>query len=214
MKKIILTVVTSLTIFLSFLTLEVTAPEINAKELIIEEIKYEEIEDENITNELSEEELLAKECEEKSRLVETIEDNKEKLIAYKLLIEEYEDFLEPPLQIYDIYSEEELNAIFSTVETEVYGCDFEEKCNIASVIFNRLESGKWGNTLQEVCYFPNQFSHWRTEISNDTILACEYVFMFGDTAQGCLFFQSSGYMDTFCRAEYVFQDNAIHYFYR
>ena len=155
-----------------------------------------------------------KEYEEKLEYIENIVDKKEKLIEYQKLICEYRYFIEFPIQIYDLYSEEELYAIFSTVETEVHECGFNEKCNIASVIFNRLESKKWGDTLQEVCYSKNQFSNWRTVISEDTVLACEYVFFFGDTAQGCLYFQSSGYSKYFCGAEYVFQDNAIHYFYR
>lgn len=162
----------------------------------------------------SEDEIIANYCLERSREICAMEDNYEKLLCYKELIDEYSWFIEPPLQIWDIYSESELTAMFRTVETEVYGCDFDAKCNIASVIFNRLQSGKWGNTLEDVCYAENQFANWRTEISEDTILACEYVFMFGDTADGCLFFQSACYMDSFCGAEYVFQDAAVHYFYK
>lgn len=213
MKKIFLSLIISGTIFLTFFTVEINAPELDAQELIIDQNIIDETDKDDII-ELSEEEIMFNEYELKSKYINDIENKEEKIIAYKSLMEEYKEYIEPQIQIYDIYSNEELNAIFSTVETEVFECGFNEKCNIASVIFNRLKSEKWGSTLQEVCYFPNQFSNWRTDISEDTILACEYVFLFGDTAQECLYFQSSEYMETFCGAEYIFQDEAIHYFYR
>ncbi len=148
--------------------------------------------------------------------INNFESNYEKIIELKSLLYEYKDDIVLPNQIWNTYSSEELSALFKTVETEVRGCDFDAKCNVASVIFNRLETGKWGDTLKKVCYSPSQFAHYRgmDEIEVDTVLACEYVFYFGDTAQGCLYFQSSGYTETFCGAHYVFHDNAIHYFYK
>lgn len=153
-------------------------------------------------------------CVSKSQEIMSIEDKYEKITQYELLISKFKKYIEPPIQIWDVFNEEELAALFKTVETEVYGCDFDAKCNIASVILNRLSSGKWGYKLTDVCYSPNQFANWREDISEETIFACEYVYLFGDTAQGCLYFKSGEYTDTFCGADFVFQDNAIHYFYK
>ena len=47
------------------------------------------------------------------------------------------------------------------------------------------------------------------EVSDETILACEYSFMFGDTTNGCLFFDSNGKL----KYEFVYSDGA-HNFYR
>lgn len=47
------------------------------------------------------------------------------------------------------------------------------------------------------------------EVSEDTILACEYVFIFGDTTNGCLFFDSNGKLNY----QFVKNDGA-HNFYK
>ena len=91
---------------------------------------------------------------------------------------------------------------------------FEPKVNVASVIFNRLDHKKFPNTLSKILT-PDQFStisngsYKEVEVSEDTILACEYAFQIEDTTNGCLFFDSNNALNY----QFVFHDNA-HNFYK
>lgn len=91
---------------------------------------------------------------------------------------------------------------------------FEQKCNVASVIFNRLEHEKFENELLEILT-EDQFEtirngrYKKVAISEDTILAVEYVFQIEDTTNGCLFFDSNNAL----KYEFVFNDMA-HNFYK
>ena len=58
---------------------------------------------------------------------------------------------------YQITSDErELLAKIVTCESSI--CSLECQKDVCSVIFNRLDSGKWGDSLEEVIYYPNAFS--------------------------------------------------------
>jgi hypothetical protein len=110
----------------------------------------------------------------------------------------------------DIY-EEELTIIFRCIETEVYDRDFLSKCNVASVILNRAIAQK--TTGYEVITKPYQFAYYRTDISEDTKLAFEYIYNFGVTTD-CMAFRSD-----ICPMEwrgwtYQFTDKAGHHFYK
>ena len=53
--------------------------------------------------------------------------------------------------LYDAFLKEELEKMFGVIEAEVGSLGgFEERCNVASVIFNRLEDGRFGDSLDEV----------------------------------------------------------------
>lgn len=148
----------------------------------------------------------------------SITDKKEYLIAYKGLIDKYLYILDPPEIIYDIFKQDELKLLFGVVQAEVGDeYTFEQKCNVASVIFNRLYSDKRDfeqqDTLSKVLT-KKQFEtisngrYRKVDISEDTILACEYVFLFGDTTGGALFFDSNNALNYKC----LFNDGA-HNFY-
>lgn len=120
-----------------------------------------------------------------------------------------------PETIYDYFSEEELELLFRVVQAEIGDeYSFEQKCNVASVIFNRLEHDRFPDTLLKIL-IPSQFStisngsYKNVNISENTILACEYAFMIEDTADGCLFFDSNNALNY----QFVFNDGA-HNFYR
>ena len=83
-----------------------------------------------------------------------------------------------------------------------------------SVIFNRLNSGKY-SSLIEVLTAPYQFADVvkGKEIDEKTILACEYVFLFGDTTNGCMAFRSDIKPDKWYGWTYQFSDEA-HNFYK
>jgi hypothetical protein len=127
--------------------------------------------------------------------ISSITDIKEWFIAYKNIVSKYSYILDPPETIYDYFSEEELDLLFHIVQAEVgdeYG--FEEKCNVASVIFNRFDNGDY-DSLTDVLTAKNQFSPYKdgryktVEVDENTVLACEYAFEIGDTTNGCYAFQ-------------------------
>lgn len=85
---------------------------------------------------------------------------------------------------------------------------------MASVIFNRLEHERFPNTLSEILVY-DQFSlisdgrYKEVEVSEDTILACEYAFQIEDTTGGCLFFDSNNTLNY----KFIMNDGA-HNFYK
>ena len=147
--------------------------------------------------------------------IESIENKKEWFIAYKEIVDRYSYILDPPEGIYDYYTDEELDMFFRVVQAEIGDeYTFEQKCNVASVILNRIEHYKFSDEMLEILT-PQQFetvkngSYKNVKVSEDTILACEYVFMIEDTTDGCLFFDSSKALNY----EFVFNDGT-HNFYK
>ena len=142
--------------------------------------------------------LAFEEIDKKMAQLDFIEDKQEWFITYKQIIEEYSDILDPPESIYDYYTDEELNMLFRVVQAEIGDeYTFEQKCNVCSVIFNRIEHEEFPNTMLEVLT-ADQFSTIRNgrykeiDVSQTTILACEYVFMIENTMPDALFFDSDG----------------------
>ena len=147
--------------------------------------------------------------------IESIENKKEWFIAYKEIVDRYSYILDPPEGIYDYYTDEELDMFFRVVQAEIGDeYTFEQKCNVASVILNRIEHYKFSDEMLEILT-PQQFetvkngSYKNVKVSEDTILACEYVFMIEDTTDGCLFFDSNKALNY----EFVFNDGT-HNFYK
>ena len=155
------------------------------------------------------------EMNQKMAEIESIEDKKEWFISYKNIIDEYSYIIDPPETIYNCFVEEELNLLFHVVQAEI-GDEylFEQKVNVANVIFNRLEHERFPDTLSEILVY-DQFSpisdgrYKEVEVSEDTILACEYAFQIEDTTGGCLFFDSNNTLNY----QFVFNDSA-HNFYK
>lgn len=134
---------------------------------------------------------------------------------YRKIINDYSIYFDPPETIYDYYSEDELDMLFKVVQAEIGDeYSFEQKCNVASVIFNRIYNDKFEDEMLKVLT-KDQFAtisngrYKNVKVSDDTILACEYVFLFGDTTNGCLFFDSNGLLN------YQFEMNdGAHNFYK
>lgn len=55
-------------------------------------------------------------------------------------------------------SEDERELLARLVHCEASICGNECKYDVISVVFNRLEAGKWGDTLEEVIYYKNAFT--------------------------------------------------------
>lgn len=140
-------------------------------------------------------------------------------IEYKQINQEYSCVCDNT-SIYDEYTQEELDLLFRVVQAEIGDYSFEQKCNVVSVIFNRIEYNKqkpheFSNSLGGILV-PNQFSTisngriYSVVVDEDTVLACEYVYLFGDTANGALFFDSNGALESSYKK--IFNDGA-HNFY-
>ena len=76
--------------------------------------------------------------------INNISDKKEWFVAYKNIIDKYSYILDPPETIYDYYTDEELDMFFRVVQAEIGDeYTFEQKCNVASVILNRIDHYKF-----------------------------------------------------------------------
>lgn len=149
----------------------------------------------------------------------TCDNNKDWFIEYKKLISQYPDFLDCET-IYEHFTEEELQNLFGVVEAEVGNKGgFEERCNVASVIFNRINDERFGDTLSNVLV-RKQFTTIRNGKykkvipTEETILACEYVYSIQDTAQGALYFEGGKSNVHSKYADYIFTDSSGHKFYK
>lgn len=130
------------------------------------------------------------ELQHEMKKISSITDRQQWFINYKNIIESYKD-ISSPVSIYDVFSDEEIILMLKTIETECYQADFISKVNVASVIINRIESGEYGDTVNEVITSPNQFVYHRDTITEDTRLALEYAYMIEDTTNGCVAFRSN-----------------------
>ena len=173
------------------------------------EVQY--IENEKETDQL---EVISQKMQQELSEIESIEDREEWFLTYKDIIFKYYKWFGAPETVFDAYTEDELDLIFRTVETECYDADFISKCNVASVIFNRFESGEFGDTIGEVITSPNQFAYGRECITKSTILSVMYVYEMGDTTDGCVAFRSDQCPIKWRNWEYVFTDDVGHNFYR
>lgn len=172
-------------------------PEIIKEEIIVEEI------------------ILSKEEEFNQKILELPKDKEQWFINYKELLNDYSEDFAAPETIYDVFTEDEIYLMQRMVETECYGCDFESKTHVASVLFNRLAEGSgFSDNVYEVIK-PGQFCYWRKVISEDTILALEYAYMIEDTSQGALYFNNFGDNppEVWNGKNYIFTDECYHSFY-
>ncbi len=171
-----------------------------------------------VIEEKTPQELFAEEYEEKMKeFDETPElDYKQWYLSYKEMISRHKnDYEDTPETIYDYYTESELDILFRVVQAEIGDeYTFIQKCNVASVIFNRVSHEKFGDEIHSVLN-GNQFAtisngrYNTVEVSQDTILACEFAFEIMDTTGGCVFFDSDGSLNY----QFIFNDGA-HNFYK
>ena len=180
--------------------------------VLLSDITY-EIVFEEVIEEPDPYEIAIQEMQEEMKEIESIEDNKEWFLAYKDIVFKYAKWRDPPETIYDYFTEDEVRLICRVVETETYQCDFDSKVNIANVVLNRIESGEFGETVEEVITTESQFAYGREVITEDTILAVMFAFEFEDTTNGALYFHSNKQTNTFCGKSYIFSDDAVHHFY-
>ena len=141
---------------------------------------------------------------------------------YKEIQDEYSEWIDKDETIYDYFDTSELDLLFHIIETEVRGeNNFDEKVNVANVIFNRIKHEDFPTNLIDILTEYPQFSSYTSgayksvEITETTILACEYAFQFPDTTNGALWFDSTrGNSWADRNREYIFTDSVGHSFYR
>lgn len=137
--------------------------------------------------------------------------------SYKQVINNYADILDPPETIYDAFSKEELDLLFRVVHAEIGDeWSFEQKVNVANVIFNRVESDYFGDSLITVL-IPGQFSTisngaYHNTPSEKTIAACEYAYEIGIGIDNELYFDSNGALAKYSKLEWVRNDGAHNYY--
>ena len=151
--------------------------------------------------------------------INAITDKEEWFISYKDILTTYSGYIEVQT-IYDVFSVNEIETFSRIVESEVTGGDFISKVNVANVVLNRVENEQFPNTINEVVFQEYQFSpvadgrFYSVEVSESTILAIEYAYMFEDTTNGALYFESGNNFVHMAYAEYLFTDNVGHHFYK
>ena len=197
---------------------------INMSELVVEptpiyiEETHPEVEDvqEEVQEEpLSRLEIVTLNMQAEMEKLESITDKKEWFQEYKNIIFRYIKWFDAPETVFDVYTPEEVELICRVVETECYQQPFEAKVNVASVVFNRIEDGRFGESVEEVVTSPKQFVYGRKNLTEDTILAVQYAYEIEDTTDGALYFHShKNRKDTFYGAKYIFSDQAGHHFYK
>ena len=125
--------------------------------------------------------------------VSYIEDRKEWFVEYKKLYEKYPEYLAKQEEIYDVFNENELEKLFRIVEAEATHGTFQDKVNVAVTIFNRINHVGFGSTIDKIIT-PDQFSplqdgrYYKVVVTKETVLACEYAYVFGIIEHDALFF--------------------------
>lgn len=165
--------------------------------------------DKTIEQTISQKEMFSIEV---SKINETT--NLDWYVKYKTIKEKYNI---DSKNIYNDFSDGELWLLFSVVEAEVGDYDFDSRCNVTSVIFNRLNSneGLYSVLTSDQFTTISNGRYLEVSIDEETRLACEYVYEIGDTTNGAMFFDSTNknswasYNKTF-----IFRDSAGHDFYR
>lgn len=159
--------------------------------------------------------LLNREEEFKNKISNIdLESKQEWYLAYKKLCMEYSDIYNYNNSLYSAFTEDELLTLFKVVQLEIGHYSFEQKANVASVIFNRLDHYKFPNNILDILT-PDQFSTVDTDLfynavpNEEVILACEYAWEIERT-NNCLFFDSNGALGNYYGL--VFSDGA-HNFY-
>lgn len=231
MNKIIKILLSVMIVFFSALIILVNTLNIHEESIEVESIEVQNEVIKSTKNNISEFteieipinfeiDIAIEEMNQKIIEIESIVDKKEWFLAYQDIIDNYSYVIDPPETIYDCFTDEELDLLFCVTQAEVGDeYSFESKTNVASVIFNRLYDERFPNTLSEILT-ADQFStisngrYREVVVSEDTILACEYVFMIGDTTDGCIFFEGKNSNLHGSYATFSFQDGSGHKFYK
>lgn len=99
-------------------------------------------------------------------------------------------------------TEEEENYLLHLVAAEAGGCDLVGQVLVANVVFNRMESSVFPNTVTEVIFQKNQFSPtingsiWSSTITDSVKEAVERALAGEDFSEGATFFSARARLDS------------------
>ena len=138
-------------------------------------------------------------AEEKSSAIEICSSasSEQRIVDYLIIRKEEEE---------TVLSSDELSCLYRIVEAEA-GCEDEEgKLLVANVVFNRVNSGQFPDTVTDVVMQSDngvtQFSpvsngcFWKVSISDETVRAVERALSGEDISQGALYFAARKYADS------------------
>lgn len=151
-------------------------------------------------------------CKHKLNILANMTDCKERYEYYKLLLSEYPDLIVQKETIYNNFTEDEIYLICRVVESEAGGGDFGSKSHVAEVIFNRCNYERFGKNITEVITRPGQFYYKQTRISEDTLDAVEYAYLFETEVKGAIYFQK-GKRNKWSKQPFILKDDIGHCFY-
>lgn len=177
----------------------------------------EDIEEEVITyEEYNTDKILLLEGDFKASLKSSKEVIDNQILKEELLEQQREEELLQNNKFKDItLDEDDYYYLYRCIETEVYQEGLEARKNVCSVILNRYLDGSFGSSVKKIITSPYQFAYGRKKIDDLTKQAVEEVLKYGDTVDGCLFFNSHKPHDkTFCGRKYQFTDEAGHSFFK
>ena len=122
-----------------------------------------------------------------------------------------------PTPYYEV-TDEEYEILCRIVEAEATGSTVEQRANVASCVFNRVEGEEWPDTIEGVVFQDGQFSpvssgrYYNVSITEETREAVDYVLMNGPQ-HNCIYFCNYACGSTwFASMEEAFRDG-IHRYY-
>ena len=129
-------------------------------------------------------------------------------------------------KIFKDFSQEDRFILYRIVEAEAGGGDIQSKKNVAHVIFNRLKSKKFSNSVKGVVFAKHQFSpisdgrFYKVKIKDSTKEAVIKAYEEGDTTGGALYFANMAAVSNqktrawFNSMTHLFTDSINHSFYK
>jgi len=136
-------------------------------------------------------------------------------------------YLEPGLNVQTVekeplpYDEDdfenELRCLQKIVMAEAGSEDIVGQIMVANVILNRVKTGRWGDSIQDVVFAEGQFSpveyggYWAATPTSEVKEACERALLGEDYSDGALYFCSGG-----CWFDYLtyVKSHGGHYFFK
>ncbi len=137
---------------------------------------------------------------------------------------------DPPETIYDYFTKAEIEMLERLVEAEATAGNLQDKINVANVIYNRLNSSEFPDTIKGVVFQRNgkyyQFScipdnrYYEVKVTKETKKAVKQAFEEKDTTKGALFFcnvrdvESQSTLSWFKSLDYIMTDDIGHSYYK
>ena len=96
------------------------------------------------------------------------------------------------------YSDQDYELLTQIVEAEAGSCDIRGRILVANVVINRVNSGRFPNTIHDVVYQKSQFSPvydgrlFTCRVTQQTVEAVDRALAGEDYSQGALFFMNRG----------------------